>query len=123
MFGDCRSRLARRASATGLVLSFAGACAQVMATTKKTNTRTDTNCRMGEPPLIRDGRPGWNRTSNPQLRRLMLYPIELRAREHISIITAPLSGNLPSAGDHSASSKSGNFPALLHVVLYKEGTA
>ena len=26
-----------------------------------------------------DGRPGWNRTSNPQLRRLMLYPIELRA--------------------------------------------
>src|SRR5271157_3322313 len=25
------------------------------------------------------GRPGWNRTSNPQLRRLMLYPIELRA--------------------------------------------
>ena len=27
------------------------------------------------------GRPGWNRTSNPQLRRLMLYPIELRAHE------------------------------------------
>src|SRR3954468_9921207 len=26
-----------------------------------------------------DGRPGWDRTSNPQLRRLMLYPIELRA--------------------------------------------
>src|ERR1039458_7707492 len=26
-----------------------------------------------------NGRPGWNRTSNPQLRRLMLYPIELRA--------------------------------------------
>ncbi len=27
-----------------------------------------------------NGRPGWNRTSNPQLRRLMLYPLELRAR-------------------------------------------
>ena len=27
------------------------------------------------------GRPGWDRTSNPQLRRLMLYPIELRAHK------------------------------------------
>jgi hypothetical protein len=26
------------------------------------------------------GRPGWTRTSDPQLRRLMLYPPELRAR-------------------------------------------
>jgi hypothetical protein len=26
------------------------------------------------------GAPGWNRTSDPQLRRLMLYPTELRAR-------------------------------------------
>lgn len=25
------------------------------------------------------GAPGWNRTSDPQLRRLMLYPTELRA--------------------------------------------
>ena len=25
------------------------------------------------------GRPGWTRTSDPQLRRLMLYPPELRA--------------------------------------------
>src|SRR5208337_96619 len=30
-----------------------------------------------------DGRPGWNRTSNPQLRRLMLYPIELRAHRRV----------------------------------------
>src|SRR6516165_11805088 len=29
----------------------------------------------------KNGRPGWNRTSNPQLRRLMLYPIELRAHK------------------------------------------
>ncbi len=29
------------------------------------------------------GAPGWNRTSDPQLRRLMLYPTELRARSHI----------------------------------------
>ncbi len=28
------------------------------------------------------GAPGWNRTSDPQLRRLMLYPTELRAQEH-----------------------------------------
>ncbi|SPF35342.1 hypothetical protein SBA4_1640006 [Candidatus Sulfopaludibacter sp. SbA4] len=28
----------------------------------------------------RRGRPGWTRTSDPQLRRLMLYPPELRAR-------------------------------------------
>ena len=26
------------------------------------------------------GAPGWNRTNDPQLRRLMLYPTELRAR-------------------------------------------
>ena len=40
------------------------------------------NCpASGELLLIRDGRPGWNRTSNPQLRRLMLYPIELRAHK------------------------------------------
>ena len=25
------------------------------------------------------GAPGWNRTNDPQLRRLMLYPTELRA--------------------------------------------
>ena len=25
------------------------------------------------------GRPGWTRTNDPQLRRLMLYPPELRA--------------------------------------------
>ncbi len=30
--------------------------------------------------LIDAGAPGWNRTSDPQLRRLMLYPTELRAR-------------------------------------------
>jgi hypothetical protein len=30
-----------------------------------------------------NGGRGWARTSNPQLRRLMLYPIELRARSHI----------------------------------------
>ena len=34
-----------------------------------------------------NGRPGWNRTSNPQLRRLMLYPIELRAHA-----ATPMSG-------------------------------
>jgi hypothetical protein len=27
------------------------------------------------------GAPGWNRTSDPQLRRLMLYPTELRAQK------------------------------------------
>ena len=31
------------------------------------------------------GAPGWNRTSDPQLRRLMLYPTELRARARNSI--------------------------------------
>ncbi len=30
--------------------------------------------------LGKSGRPGWTRTSDPQLRRLMLYPPELRAR-------------------------------------------
>ncbi len=30
--------------------------------------------------IERTGAPGWNRTSDPQLRRLMLYPTELRAR-------------------------------------------
>jgi hypothetical protein len=30
-----------------------------------------------------NGGRGWARTSNPQLRRLMLYPIELRARADI----------------------------------------
>ena len=29
------------------------------------------------------GAPGWNRTNDPQLRRLMLYPTELRARPNI----------------------------------------
>jgi hypothetical protein len=29
--------------------------------------------------LLIYGAPGWNRTSDPQLRRLMLYPTELRA--------------------------------------------
>ena len=32
------------------------------------------------PALVLNGAPGWNRTSDPQLRRLMLYPTELRAR-------------------------------------------
>ena len=31
------------------------------------------------------GAPGWNRTSDPQLRRLMLYPTELRAHSIYSI--------------------------------------
>ena len=43
-------------------------------------------------PSYLDGRvggPGWNRTSNPQLRRLMLYPIELRThRQHERIAIA-----------------------------------
>ena len=30
--------------------------------------------------LLKSGRPGWTRTSDPQLRRLMLYPPELRAQ-------------------------------------------
>ena len=30
--------------------------------------------------IERFGRRGWTRTSDPQLRRLMLYPPELRAR-------------------------------------------
>ena len=30
--------------------------------------------------LLKNGRRGWTRTSDPQLRRLMLYPPELRAR-------------------------------------------
>jgi hypothetical protein len=34
---------------------------------------------------LRSGAPGWNRTSDPQLRRLMLYPTELRAQPDISI--------------------------------------
>src|SRR5664280_2502659 len=38
--------------------------------------------------MDRDGRPGWNRTSNPQLRRLMLYPIELRAHRRLSFARA-----------------------------------
>ncbi|CUS32627.1 hypothetical protein COMA2_110010 [Candidatus Nitrospira nitrificans] len=32
------------------------------------------------------GAPGWNRTNDPQLRRLMLYPTELRA--HVAISTS-----------------------------------
>jgi hypothetical protein len=31
---------------------------------------------------VKSGAPGWNRTSDPQLRRLMLYPTELRARAY-----------------------------------------
>jgi hypothetical protein len=45
------------------------------------------------------GGPGWNRTSNPQLRRLMLYPIELRAhmrRERIAIATLAMATLLVS---------------------------
>jgi len=34
----------------------------------------------GTPNSLKTGAPGWNRTSDPQLRRLMLYPTELRAR-------------------------------------------
>jgi hypothetical protein len=29
---------------------------------------------------LKNGRRGWTRTSDPQLRRLMLYPPELRAQ-------------------------------------------
>jgi hypothetical protein len=32
------------------------------------------------PRVVEIGRRGWTRTSDPQLRRLMLYPPELRAR-------------------------------------------
>src|SRR5258708_2031190 len=39
-----------------------------------------------EAPLERSGRRGWTRTSDPQLRRLMLYPPELRA--HVSIVAS-----------------------------------
>ena len=39
----------------------------------------------------RNGRPGWNRTSNPQLRRLMLYPLELRAHTSERTVIATLS--------------------------------
>ena len=33
----------------------------------------------GKAYRLKTGAPGWNRTSDPQLRRLMLYPTELRA--------------------------------------------
>src|SRR4029077_12993135 len=35
---------------------------------------------MRRPAAWNHGRRGWTRTSDPQLRRLMLYPPELRAR-------------------------------------------
>jgi hypothetical protein len=35
------------------------------------------------PQVIENGRRGWTRTSDPQLRRLMLYPPELRALEKL----------------------------------------
>ena len=38
------------------------------------------------PELI--GAPARTRTSNPQLRRLMLYPVELRAQEIVDCIIA-----------------------------------
>ena len=41
----------------------------------------------------KSGRPGWDRTSNPQLRRLMLYPIELRAHDHPCVLVKALSQN------------------------------
>jgi hypothetical protein len=39
----------------------------------------------GEGKIFEIRRPERNRTANPQLRRLMLYPIELRARVHIQL--------------------------------------
>ena len=35
---------------------------------------------IGVPQAFLSGDPGWIRTSDPQLRRLMLYPAELRGR-------------------------------------------
>jgi hypothetical protein len=43
--------------------------------------RPEQNARLsGSQTADRVGRRGWTRTSDPQLRRLMLYPPELRAR-------------------------------------------
>ena len=48
--------------------------------------------------MLEDGAPGWNRTSDPQLRRLMLYPTELRARLEVNYLAnehAPILGFVP----------------------------
>jgi hypothetical protein len=37
------------------------------------------------------GAPGWNRTSDPQLRRLMLYPTELRAHAKFNHVAGEIS--------------------------------
>src|SRR2546426_825607 len=49
-----------------------------------------------------DGRRGWTRTSDPLLRRQMLYPPELRALDRSSLIVMHLltGKRKPSARDH-----------------------
>src|ERR1035437_6056426 len=42
--------------------------------------------RDGQPTACRNGDPGGSRTPNPQLRRLMLYPVELRGRLPLSLL-------------------------------------
>ena len=49
-----------------------------LRTAERPSPSTDCTCSELGLNSKESGRPGWNRTSNPQLRRLMLYPIELR---------------------------------------------
>ncbi len=47
------------------------------------------------------GRRGWTRTSDPLLRRQMLYPPELRARERQALIpNVPITRTHGATGDH-----------------------
>ena len=53
--------------------------------------------------LRENGAPGWTRTSGPELRRLVLYPTELRAHERYSMAEAPVSGQTSSKAPRSSS--------------------
>ena len=56
--------------------------------------------------IKKHGRRGWTRTSDPQLRRLMLYPPELRARDSILSHREDASPAVPQIGarvDHVGS--------------------
>src|SRR5688572_1035371 len=62
-----------------LIIGFAGgpvhplvACAKPAPDVRRGAGRAESG--------VEDGDPGWIRTSDPQLRRLMLYPAELRGR-------------------------------------------
>jgi hypothetical protein len=65
--------------------------------------------------LLKVGRRGWTRTSDPQLRRLMLYPPELRARKFDGSIRYTQSNEM----DHSQMLvlALANMPTIITVLI------